>query len=143
MKIYLIGSLRNKEIPTIAAEMRETGLDIFDDWYAPGPEADDYWRKYEIERGRDFLEALEGHAAKHIFEFDKSHIDSSHVGVLVLPAGKSAHMELGYMLGQGKPGYILLDNDPERWDVMYQFATGVFRQRADLIQTLERLNENF
>lgn len=138
MKIYLIGSLRNPEIPTIAAKMRAASLDVFDDWYAPGPEADDYWRTYEMQRGRTFLEALSGYAARHIFDFDKHHIDSSHVGVLVLPAGKSAHMELGYMLGQGKPGFILLDNDPERWDVMYQFATDIFINVEQMINSLVR-----
>jgi hypothetical protein len=38
-------------------------------------------------------------------------------------------------LGQGKPGYILLDN-PERWDVMYQFADGVFEHLEDLLERL-------
>jgi len=58
------------------------------------------------------------------------------VGVLVLPAGKSGHLELGYMIGQGKPGYILLDGEPERFDVMYNFATGVFTNLSDLLKVI-------
>jgi nucleoside 2-deoxyribosyltransferase len=42
-----------------------------------------------------------------------------------MPAGKSAHLELGYMIGRGKPCFVLFDEEPERWDVMYQFATAV------------------
>jgi hypothetical protein len=53
-----------------------------------------------------------------------------------VPAGKSGHLELGYMLGQGKKGYIFFDKEPERWDVMYQFATGIFFNKEELIQEL-------
>jgi hypothetical protein len=54
---------------------------------------------------------------------------------LILPAGKSGHLELGYMIGKGKLGYILLE-DPDRWDVMYQFSSGVFYELDELIQEL-------
>jgi hypothetical protein len=39
------------------------------------------------------------------------------------------------MIGKGKPGYILLE-DPDRWDVMYQFASGVFYELNELIVEL-------
>ena len=49
--LYLIGSLRNPKIPDIAQTIRiETGLDVFDDWHAAGPEADDHWQHYEKNR---------------------------------------------------------------------------------------------
>lgn len=134
--LYIIGSLRNPNIPEIGVKLRELGFDVFDDWYAPGPEADDYWKHYETSRGRTYEEALQGWAGKHIFEFDKHHIDRSDIGVLIAPAGKSAHLELGYMIGQGKKGYILLD-DPDRWDVMYQFADGIFFNFESLIKELK------
>jgi len=135
--IYLVGSLRNPEVPRIAAKLRAAGHEVFDDWFAAGPEADDKWRDYEKGRGRSYLEALGGKAAKHVFLFDHAHLLESDVVVLVLPAGKSGHLELGWALGAGKAGYILLDN-PERWDVMYKFATGVFTSVDDLLEELER-----
>ena len=64
----------------------------------------------------------------------------SAVAVLVLPAGRSAHLELGWMLGRGKPGYILLDGKDDRYDVMYQFATGVVTSLIGLIEMLEHDN---
>lgn len=138
-RVYLIGSLRNKEIPRLANALRyETGLEIFDDWFAPGPEADDYWKSYEEVRGRSYKEALQGWAATHVFEFDKYHIDRSDMGILCLPAGKSGHLELGYMLGSGKPGFVYFpEGEPERWDVMYQFATGIafsFEELVDMVR---------
>lgn len=134
--IYLIGSLRNPDIPRIAERLRvECECDVFDDWYAAGPEADDKWRDYEKQRGHSYLQALTGHAARNVFQFDHKHLSAADAVVLVLPAGKSGHLELGWALGRGKKGYILLDN-PERWDVMYQFADGVFDSLDALIDTI-------
>ena len=135
-KIYLIGSLRNPQIPHIANELRTVGYDVFDDWFAPGPEADDYWQKYETARGRTYKEALEGYAAKHIFEFDNYHLRRADIGILAAPAGKSGHLELGWLIGRNCPCYVLFDKEPERWDVMYRFANGVFFSMEELIDTL-------
>lgn len=33
MKIYVIGSLRNPEIPKFANELRSLDFEVFDDWY--------------------------------------------------------------------------------------------------------------
>ena len=137
MTYYLIGSLRNKQIPEIAKQLRIKGFDIFDSWYAPGPNADDYWRDYEKAKGFTYQQALNDYAARHIFEFDKFHLDRCDGGILVWPAGKSAHLELGYLIGQGKPGYILIDGEPERWDVMLNFATNVSFSLEELLENLK------
>lgn len=136
-KIYLIGSLRNPKVPEFATELREQGFDVFDDWFSAGKIADECWREYEINRGRSYSDALKGYAARHVFEFDKHHIDRCNVGILLLPAGRSGHLELGYMIGQGKPGYILLDKNYDRWDVMYGFASGVFSEKKDLFKAIK------
>ena len=54
--------------------------------------------------------------------------------MLVLPAGKSGHLELGYVIGRGKPGYILMDGEPERVDIMHSFATKVFMNQGEMIE---------
>lgn len=138
--IYVIGSLKNEKIPHISKEMRElTEFEVFDDWFSPGPEADDFWRKFEKVRGSTYKEALNNYAGKHIFEFDKYHINRADIGIMIMPAGRSGHLELGYMLGQGKPCYIFFDKEPERWDVMYQFATDVFFNKEELFEELKKL----
>ena len=130
--IYVMGSLRHDRPGEVARQLREAGFDVFDDWRATHPNTDDEWRDYEISRGRGFIEALAAPAAQNVFQFDKANLDRADTGVLVCPAGRSAHLELGYMLGGGKRGYILLD-DPDRWDVMYNFATGVVSTVDDLL----------
>lgn len=141
MKVYLIGSLRNPRIPQIGNAIRELGIEAFDDWHGGGPEADDKWQEYEQTRGRHYKDALYGEAARNIFEFDKRHLDAANVGVLIAPAGRSGHLELGYLSGQGKNTYVLFDGEPERWDVMYQFCTNVFFTENDLLMELRILND--
>lgn len=136
MIIYLIGSLRNPQVPIIAEQLRAAGHEVFDDWYAAGPEADDKWRDYEQARGHSYIEGLSGLAANHVYRFDRTHLDRCEAAVLVLPAGRSGHLELGYVIGTGKPGYLLLD-DSERWDVMYRFADGVYYLVDELVTALQ------
>jgi nucleoside 2-deoxyribosyltransferase len=136
-KVYVIGSLRNPKIPEIANKIREAGFEVFDDWYAAGPEADDKWKEYEQGRGRGYSDALSGAAATNVYEFDKRNLDSSDAVVLVLPAGRSGHLELGYCLGKGTPGFILLEDGVDRWDVMYKFANGVTDNLDHIIKHLK------
>lgn len=135
--IYVIGSLRNPSIPVISNDLRRLGFDIFDDWYSAGPEADTKWQDYEQQRGRSYVDALQGAHAQNVFQFDKKHLDEAEAAVLVLPAGKSAHLELGYMAGKGKPTFILLDGEPERFDVMTLFATSVAHNVYELAAALD------
>jgi len=138
-RVYLIGSLRNPVVPELGRTLRRAGLEVFDDWHAAGPEADDHWQKYEQARGHSFIQALKGAAAQHVFAFDRENLDASDAAVLILPAGKSGHLELGYMAGKGKKTYILIDKEPDRFDVMYCFATGVFTSPNALSAELQRV----
>ncbi len=135
--IYLIGSLRDPNVPVLANKLRNHGFEVFDDWYAAGPEADDKWRDYEYMRGHNFQEALEGHAAWHVFNYDHHHMHRAHIGVMLMPCGKSGHLELGYLMGQGKPGFILFNDTPDRYDVMYRFAQKVCFWEGDLFAALK------
>lgn len=137
-QVYLAGSLRNPSIVSIHKALETTGWKVFSDWFAAGHEADDWWKSYYTLRGFTYKEALKEPASVNVFEFDKRNIDASDVMVLALPAGKSGHLELGYHLGKGKPGYILLD-DPERWDIMYAFATGLTDDIEELCEWIKAL----
>ncbi len=123
----------------LAADLRWLGFDVFDDWFAAGEKADDAWQAYEQGRGHTFEEALRGYAAQHVFEFDHHHLLESDIGVLLLPAGKSGHIEAGFLAGQGKPVYVLLPEEPDRFDVMYAFFENVFCEREDLLIALKAL----
>lgn len=137
--IYLIGSLRNKKIPKIGTKLRKAGFDVFDDWWGAGERADDAWKEYESIRGRSYREALKGDAAETIFNFDLDHLKRASAGVLVYPAGKSGHIEFGWVC-RNVPGYILLPGEPkkDRWDLMLKFAT---YSGGDIVYSVEELVE--
>lgn len=136
--IYLIGSLRNKEVPLVAKQLRQHGYEVFDNWFAAGEFADDSWQAYSKEKGLSYKEALQSYEAKHVFEFDKRHLDRCDMAVLLLPAGKSGHLEIGYMAGTGKPTFALFEAEPERYDVMYQFLTGISFSLPELLEEIRQ-----
>ena len=74
-------------------------------------------------RGWNYKEALTCYAARNNFEFDKRHINSSDIVIMVMPCGKSGHLELIYSIRAGKESHILFDKEPERFDLMYNFVT--------------------
>lgn len=135
--IYLIGSLRNPRVTEVAAEIRSYGFEVFDNWMAAGPEADDYWMQYSKGKGLSYQEALQSYEAKHVFQFDKHHLDRCDMAVLLMPAGKSGHLEIGYMAGKEKPTFALFDTEPERYDVMYQFLHSIHFDVGSLIDGLK------
>lgn len=135
--VYLIGSLRNTSIPLLGNKLREIGYEVFDEWHGAGPTADDSWQEYSKTRGMNYKEALESIGAQHVFNFDRSHIEMSDIGVLLMPAGKSGHLELGYMVGLGKPTYIVFDKEPDRYDVMPNFANTICLSETDFITKMK------
>lgn len=142
MTIYLIGSLSNPNIPHIANQLRKMGHEVFDDWWSPGAHADEEWRKHEMIRGRTFRQAIYGEHATEVYRFDRNLLERSNAVVMVLPTGKSGHLELGWAIGKGKRGYILFDKEPDRFDIMYRLATGIAMSIEELEEELENGHQN-
>jgi hypothetical protein len=154
--VYIVGSMRRfhdspgslcqgSAVWDAARELRAAGHDVFDDWHASGPDADQHWRDYEVARGHDYFEALAGDAARHNLHFDHSHLVKADTVVLVLPAGKSAHLEFGLAMGLGKQTHILFGHGQpgpsDRWDLMYGLSLGnsfLWNHIEDLIAQLEK-----
>lgn len=144
--IYIIGSLRNREaVIKVGNKLRAVGIEGFDDWLSPGPEADDKWKEYEEARGQSYVEALSSWAAQHVYDFDKFHLDRCDGAILLRPAGKSCHLEAGYVVGLGKPLWIFLPKEEEkdpRWDVMNCFATGIGYDIDEIIKEIREYDNN-
>ena len=146
MKIYVIGSLRDKAFTEfmrgIRYEFEDREVSFWDDWYGAGYEADDMWQRYEQSKGLTYKQALQGDNAEHVYSYDTKHLHESSIAILKLPAGKSAHLELGYMVGLGKHTIIYMDKEPDRWDVMYRFASHVSVGFQDLTDHLSPMLVN-
>lgn len=124
MKIYVASSWRHSLQPQVVAELRETGAEVYD-FRNPGPgkkgfawsEIDPDWKKWNAET---FRERLGSPIAQQGFANDMDALSACDVCVLVMPCGRSAHLELGWAAGAGKTSIVLLNEaEPE---LMYLMA---------------------
>lgn len=136
--VYIIGSLRNENVVRLEIELRKLDYAVFAQWYGAGPAADDYWKKYEQDKGRTYGQALYSGAATHVFNLDKTFLEKADMAVLLLPAGKSGHLECGVAIGAGKRAFIVFEEEPDdRWDLMYRFAERVFFSQQDFLAFMQ------
>ena len=117
-KIYVASSWRNEQQPGVVRALRQSGHEVYD-FKNPRPndngfhwsEIDEAWETWTPTEYRD---ALDHPIAKCGFASDFDAMKWADTFVLVLPCGRSAHLELGWACGQGKQTVILLDQmEPE------------------------------
>jgi hypothetical protein len=126
--VYVASSWRNKRQPEVVAALRAAGLSVYDfrnpaegDHGFHWSEIDKDWQQWTPEQ---YLDGLEHNLAKSGFCKDFDALCNAKACALVLPCGRSAHLEFGYALGQGKPGAILLcSGEPELMNMMADFLT--------------------
>lgn len=112
LKIYVASSWRNQIQPSVVQKLLENGFEVYD-FRNPAPgnegfhwsEIDRNWQSWTPEK---FREALEDPIAESGFDFDMKALQECNVCILVLPCGRSAHLEAGYAIGAGKLVIILL-----------------------------------
>jgi len=76
-------------------------------------------------------------AFQKCYKSDKDGLDWCDTVVLLLPSGRSSHLEGGYAAGQGKDLYIYGEPVPGEFDAMYGFSRGVFEDLLKLKGALE------
>ena len=128
-RIYVASSWRNPRHPAVVAALREAGHEVFD-YRNPAPgKAGFAWtqitpaeRPWPAEQLRDVLEHP---IAVESFDLDHGGMAWADAVVMVLPCGKSAHLELGWCAGAGKLAIVLMEQADEP-ELMYReiYATG-------------------
>lgn len=141
LKLYTASSWRNKNYPDIVAKLKRAGFEVYDFQQAISTTGKDVafnWDqidpKWEIWSNREFVEALRNPLAENAFKSDREAMERADACILILPCGKSAHIEAGYMKGLGKKLYILLDSS--RPELTYSISDGIFDSITDLIVKL-------
>lgn len=141
--IYVASSWRNPLQVAVVAALRSAGLEHYDfrhpqhgndgfrwsDVYGrPGDAAEwtDGVSADEMIQGLDHPSAVAG------YDFDFNAMEKCDTCVLVLPCGRSAHLELGWFVGQGKRTAILLD-DPCLPELMYKMVDYLAPSLFDLL----------
>lgn len=123
MRIYVASSWRNERQPTAVDILRANNHEVYD--FKHPAEGDDGFHWSDVmanyKKGSEnsladmdeYLSALESDIARKGFRRDFDAMNWADVCVLILPCGRSAHLEIGWMKGAGKPCCIVLDPDDE------------------------------
>lgn len=140
-RIYLASSWRNAYQPDAVKRLRKAGHEVYDFRNPPHrtgfswKEIDSNWMNWT---GEQFILNLDHSAARAGFISDAAGMEWADTGVLLLPCGRSAHLEAGVFVGEGKPLHIVLDpvgpNEPE---LMYKMATKIHLNLESLIEELK------
>jgi hypothetical protein len=122
VRLYVASSWRNPEQPEIVELLRMVGHEVYDFRHphlGPGErglgfqwsDIDPAWQAWTPGQ---FRAALDHQRACDGFAADREGMEWAEGCVLVLPCGRSAHLEAGWMAGSGKPVFALLrDGEPE------------------------------
>jgi nucleoside 2-deoxyribosyltransferase len=139
VRIYVASSWRNEKQPSVVEALRAAGHDVYD-FRHPQPgnegfhwsEIDPAWRQWTPER---FRNALADPIADRGFGFDVQALAGCDACVLVLPSGRSAHLELGYAAGAGKPTFVLMLG-PDEPELMYKLCDRVCLSIDEVVASL-------
>jgi hypothetical protein len=130
-KIYVASSWSNKAQPSIVVALRAAGHEVYDFRHPDDGEDGFAWTKIDPEYRKwtqqEFIHHLQtSPIAAHGFKRDRDALDWCDTCLLLLPCGRSAHLEAGYACGQGKRVIIMLSDEEPLFDLMYLFASGGF-----------------
>lgn len=139
MNIYVASSWRNPSQPEVVTRLRNAGHEVYD-FRNPAPDNTGFsWRDVDPDWQKwtpaEFCEGLNHPVAARGFGYDMDALDAADAVVLVMPCGRSAHLELGYAAGAGKRTAILLsEGEPE---LMYLMVDRLFHSLNDLVHWCE------
>jgi nucleoside 2-deoxyribosyltransferase len=142
MKIYVASSWRNNIQPLVVEALRKEGHEVYD-FKNPEPgnhgfrwsDIDPEWKAWDP---KEFRKALHHPIANDGFYRDMKALNECDVCVLVLPSGRSAHLEAGYAVGAGKPMIVLLqEGEPE---LMYKMTHYLCTNIDEVIAYVRILN---
>ena len=148
-RIYLASSWRNQRQPTTVSVLRAHGFMCYDfrhprdeGPYVPNmPSAGFGWKQIDVAwqdwTADQYIEALRHPLAEAGFNADYTAMGWADTMVLLMPCGRSAHLELGWACGAGKRTAILLDPDqPAEPELMVKMAGLVTPSISDLLNWL-------
>jgi len=112
MNIYVASSWRNQYQPEVVRLLRDEGFEVFDfrhnDAIFHWREIDPFWKFWTHEQCEIMLTQDEPEKA---FAADFGALQKADAAVMVMPCGRSAHLELGWLVGHGIPTAVYYEHD--------------------------------
>lgn len=141
MKIYVASSWRNEDQPALVRLLKIDGHEVYDFRNPPNRsgfawgDLDPDWQSWN---GEQYVKHLDDPDAIAGFNADMEGLVTADVCVLLLPCGRSAHLEAGYAAGAGKAVAIVLDADqPIEPELMYKMAGLITSDWGELVGWLD------
>ena len=135
MKIYVASSWRNEYQPQVVIFLRERGHEVYDFRNPPkstGFAWSDIDPNWELWTSEQYTEALNHPRAEQGFKSDFEAMQWADVCVMVLPCGRSANTEAGWMKGAGKKVFVY-QPIPQEPELMYKMHDGIFTSLKQLV----------
>ena len=128
-KIYVASSWRNEYQPNVVEFLRDKGHEVYDFRSPPHGRGGFAWSDIDKNWGNwdtsEYRNALGHPIAQSGFESDFDGMRWADVCLMVLPCGRSANTEAGWMKGSGKKVivYSPIKQEPELMYKLYDFVT--------------------
>jgi len=138
LKVYVASSWRNLIQPDVVKMLVEAGHDVYD-FRNPfqngtGFRWADIASDWEDWSSEELINGLEHPLASKGFKSDMDALDWAEAVVMVMPCGRSSHLELGYAVGQRKKTVVLLSqSEPE---LMYKMADYLVTDTEQMLHAL-------
>jgi len=139
-RIYIASSWRNKFQPMLIHHLQEAGHKCYDFRNPPNKagfkwkDIEEDWQNWTMEHYREILtshpDAASGYTA------DYRAMQWADTCVLVLPSGRSSHLEAGYFNGANKQLIVFIP-EPIEPDLMYLMAQHICLTMAEVINVLK------
>lgn len=138
-KIYVASSWRNKYFPAVVEALRAKGNEVYD--FRNPPHGGNGFRWTDIDEKAlewsfdEYSEGLHHPKAERQFKADLEALEWADTCVLVLPSGRSAHTEAGWMAGAGRRVFVYIPEMQEP-ELMYKLFDGVVGSMEDLLEAI-------
>lgn len=140
-RIYVASSWRNPYYEQVVRRMREEGHEVYDFRNPPHGGAGFHWTDMDENGPNWTLEEYAGGGSHPLaecqFKADLDALEWADACVLVLPCGRSAHTEAGWMAGRGRKVVVYIPEMQEP-ELMYKLFDKVVGSLDDLTESLKR-----
>ncbi len=134
--IYVASSWRNKYYPEVVKRLKAEGHDVYDFRNPTHGGSGFHWTDVDENAPNwtfeQYAEGLHHPLAERQFEADLCALEHADTCALVLPCGRSAHTEAGWMAGKGKR-VIVYNSEMVEPELMYKIFDEVVGNLDDLI----------
>ena len=141
-KIYVASSWNNKHQQQLVALIRSHGHQVYD-FHHPDDQKecfwwtdlDPKWKEWGLEQ---ITKALSHPKTERGFQRHFNAIREADVCVLLLPCGRSAHTEAGWLKGLDKKVVVLMEQ-PQEAELMYKLFDKVMATQEELLRYLDTI----